>query len=53
VVSSAPTILQPQVQIPSTASMLFSIFILENVTRKRPNKQKESGIGSFKKTPKE
>ena len=33
VVLSAPTILQPQVQIPSTPSMLFSICI-EIVTRK-------------------
>ena len=34
VVLSAPTILQPQVQIPSTPSMLFSICIIEIVMRK-------------------
>ena len=34
VVSSAPTILWPRVQIPSTSSMLFSICIFEIVTRK-------------------
>ena len=34
VVLSAPTILRPQVQIPSTPSMLFSICIIEIVLRK-------------------
>ena len=33
VVSSTPTILQPQFQIPSTPSMLFSICITEIVMR--------------------
>ena len=34
VVSSAPTILRPRVRIPSTPSMLFSICIIEIVSRK-------------------
>ena len=34
VFSSAPNILRPRVRIPSTPSMLFSIFIIEIVTRK-------------------
>ena len=34
VVSSAPTILRPQVRIPSTPSMLFSICTIEIVSRK-------------------
>ena len=34
VVSSAPTILRPRVQIPSTPSMLFSICVIEIVLRK-------------------
>ena len=33
-VSSVPTILRPQVQIPSTPSMLFSICIIEIVSSK-------------------
>ena len=34
VVSPVPTILRPQVRIPSTSSMLFSICIIEIVMRK-------------------
>ena len=34
VVSSGPTILRPRVQIPSTPSALFSISIIEIVSRK-------------------
>ena len=34
IISHAPTILQPQVRIPSTPSTLFSIFIIEIVMRK-------------------
>ena len=34
VVSSAPTILRPRVQVPSTPSMLFSILIIEIALRK-------------------
>ena len=36
VVLTAPTILQPWVQIPSTPSTLFSICIIEIVMRKEP-----------------
>ena len=43
---SAPNILQPWAQIPSTLSRLFSICI-EIVTRKERNKRKEAGIGPF------
>ena len=48
VVLSAPTILWPWVQIPSTPSMLFLICI-EIVARKEKINKKEAGIGPFKK----
>ena len=48
VVSSAPTILQPPVRIPSTPSTLFSIF-MQLWWEKNENRQKEAGIGPFKK----
>ena len=47
VVSSAPTILRPQVRIPSTPSMLYSICIEIVMRKKNENKQKEAGIGPF------
>ena len=47
--SSAPSILPPQVQVPSTPSMLFSIYIVQIVyllfeleCEKNENKQKEA-----------
>ena len=50
--SSAPSILPPWVRVPSTPSMLFSIFIFQIVylsfeleCEKNENKQKEAGIG--------
>ena len=49
--SSAPSILLPRVQVPSTPSMLFSIYIIQIVylsfeleCKKNENKQKEAGI---------
>ena len=50
VVSSVPTILQPQVRIPSPPSKLFSICIIKIVSRKWQNEQKEAGIGPFLKS---
>ena len=49
VVSSASTILLPRVQIPSTLSMLISICVIEIYQENNENKQKEAGIGQFKK----
>ena len=43
---SAPTILQPWVQIPSTKSTLFS-FEIELWCEKDGHKQKEAGIGQY------
>ena len=45
VVSSAPTILQPRVRIPSSPSTLFFKIVLFKLYRE--NKQKEAGIGPF------
>ena len=45
VVSSAPTILQPSVRIPSSPSTLFFKIVLFKLYRE--NKQKEAGIGPF------
>ena len=52
--SSAPSILPPRVQVPSTQSMLYSINIVQIVylsfeleIKKNENKQKEAEIGSF------
>ena len=50
VVSSAPTILRPQVRIPSTPSMLFQFVLLKLYRENDENKQKEAGIGPFLKT---
>ena len=48
--SSAPSILPPRVRVPSTPSMLLSIYIdLCHVEKTKINK-KEAGIGPFKKT---
>ena len=54
--SSAPSILPPQVWVPSTPSTLSSIYIAQIVylsfeleCEKNKNKQKEAGIGPFKK----
>ena len=53
-----PSILPPQVGVPSTPFMLFSIYIVQIVYltfelefEKNENKQKEAGIGPFLKTP--
>ena len=46
-VSSAHTILRPRARIPSTPSTLFQFVLLE--WEKDENKQKEAGIGPFKK----
>ena len=47
-VSSAPTILRPQVRIPSTPSMLFQFVLLKLYRENNENKkQKEAGIGPF------
>ena len=48
VVSSAPTILRPQVRIPSTPSKLFSICIIEIVIETKINK-KRPGLAHLKK----
>ena len=52
--SSAPSILPPRVQVPSTPSMLFSINNVQIVNlsfelecENNENKQKEEGIGTF------
>ena len=47
--SSAPTILPPQVRVPSTPSMLFSliVFVLSLSCEKNKNKLKEAGFGPF------
>ena len=42
-VSSAPTILRPQVRIPRTPSMLLKLYRENNENKK----QKEAGIGPF------
>ena len=47
--SSAPSILPPRVRVPSTPSMLSSIYIWFMSCRKFKNKEKEAGIGPFKK----
>ena len=54
--SSAPSILPPQVWVPSTPSLLFSIYIVQIVhlsfeldCENDETKQKEAGIGLFKK----
>ena len=47
VVSSAPTILHPWVQIPSTPSVLFQFLLLKLWWEKDDNKQKEAEIGPF------
>ena len=51
---SAPSILPPQVQVPSTPSMVFSIYIVQIVylsfeleCEKNENKQKVAGISPF------
>ena len=51
---SAPSIMPPQVRVPSTPSTLFSIYIVQIVylsfeleCEKNKNKQKEAGIGPF------
>ena len=53
--SSAPTILPPQVRVPSTRSMILSLtvkFVLYLSREKNENKQKEAGLGPFfKKVP--
>ena len=53
---SSPSILPPQVRVPSTPSTLFSIYIVQIVylsfeleCEKNKNKQKEAGIVPFKK----
>ena len=53
---SAPSIMPPQVRVPSTPSTLFSIYIVQIVylsfeleCEKNKNKQKEAGIVPFKK----
>ena len=47
--SSAPTILPPWVQVPSTPSMLllFIVIVLYLSCEKNENKQKEAGFGPF------
>ena len=52
--SSAPSIMPPRVQVQSTPSTLFSIYIVQIVylsfeleCEKNKNKQKEAGIGPF------
>ena len=52
--SSAPSILPPQVRVPSTPSMLYSIYIVQILNlsfelecEKDENKQKEAGICPF------
>ena len=52
--SSAPSILPPQVRVPSTPSMLFSIYIVQTVylsiefeCEKNKNKQKRPGLAHF------
>ena len=47
VVSSAHTILQPWVQIPSTPSKLFQFVLLKLYRENDENQQKEAGIGPF------
>ena len=47
-VLSAPTILRPRVRISSTPSTLFQL--LKLYRENNENKQKEAGIGPFKKT---
>ena len=48
--SSAPTILPPQVRVPSTPGMLFFIVIvLYWSCEENESKQKEAGFGPFKK----
>ena len=51
---SAPTILPPRVQIPSTPSMLLSfiVFVLYLSCEKNENKQKEAEFGTFLKITK-
>ena len=51
---SVPSILSPQAQVPSTPSMLFSIYIVQILylsveleCEKNENKQKEAAIGPF------
>ena len=44
---SAPSILPPQVRIPSTSAMLLSNYIWIVTCIKDENKQKEAGIGPF------
>ena len=51
---SAPSILPPRVRVPSTPSMLFSIYIVQIVylsyelqCEMNENKEKEAGIGPF------
>ena len=44
---SAPTILRPQVRIPSTPSMLLSFIVVYLLCEKNENKQKEAGFGPF------
>ena len=46
-VLSAPTILWPRVQIPSTPSMRFQFVLLELYWEKNENKEKEAKIGPF------
>ena len=46
-VSSAPTILRPWVQIPSTPSKLFQFVLLKLYRENDENQQKEAGIGPF------
>ena len=48
---SAPTILLPQIRVPSTPSTLFSfiVFVQYLSCEKNENKQKEAGFGPFKK----
>ena len=45
--TSAPSILLSQVHVPSTPSMLLSIYICIASCRKDESKQKEAGIGPF------
>ena len=49
---SAPTVLLPQVQVPSTPSTFFAfvVFVLYLVCEKNKNKQKEAVFGPFFKT---
>ena len=51
--SSAPTVLLPQVRVPSTPSTLVSFivkFVLNVSCEKNENKQQEAELGQFKKT---